>query len=185
MFAASAILDWTIFYFMAYVYRHIRLDKNEVFYIGIGKDSDSNYRRAYVKEGRNSHWINITNITDYEIEIIIDNLTWEEAAVKEIEFISLYGRYDIGHGTLVNQTDGGTGGSDGGKAKGKVWVYKEGVQTRIKRELLEDHLKEGWTKGLLESTIKKRGTVHKNLLWINKDGCNLSLIHISEPTRPY
>lgn len=28
---------------MAYLYRHIRLDKNEPFYIGIG--SDSNYNR--------------------------------------------------------------------------------------------------------------------------------------------
>lgn len=30
---------------MAYVYRHIRLDKNEVFYIGIGTDT-KNYKRA-------------------------------------------------------------------------------------------------------------------------------------------
>ena len=29
---------------MAYVYRHIRLDKNEPFYIGIG--SDKEYKRA-------------------------------------------------------------------------------------------------------------------------------------------
>jgi hypothetical protein len=36
---------------MAYVYRHIRLDKNEPFYIGVG--SDSNYSRAFTK--RSSH----------------------------------------------------------------------------------------------------------------------------------
>ena len=29
---------------MAYLYRHIRLDKNEPFYIGIG--SDTNFKRA-------------------------------------------------------------------------------------------------------------------------------------------
>jgi hypothetical protein len=32
---------------MAYLYRHIRLDKNEPFYIGIG--SDKQYKRAYNK----------------------------------------------------------------------------------------------------------------------------------------
>ena len=32
---------------MAYIYRHIRLDKNEPFYIGIGSDKD--YKRAYNK----------------------------------------------------------------------------------------------------------------------------------------
>ena len=32
--------------------------------------------------------------TQYDIEIIIDNLTWDEACKKEIEFISLYGRSD-------------------------------------------------------------------------------------------
>ena len=41
---------------MAYVYRHIRLDKNEPFYIGIG--SDNNYKRANQTNGgrRNNIW---------------------------------------------------------------------------------------------------------------------------------
>ena len=34
---------------MAYLYRHIRLDTNEIFYIGIG--SDINYKRAFIKRG--------------------------------------------------------------------------------------------------------------------------------------
>lgn len=37
---------------MAYLYRHIRLDKNEPFYIGIG----SNKARCYTKKTRNKHW---------------------------------------------------------------------------------------------------------------------------------
>lgn len=41
---------------MAYVYRHIRLDKNEPFYIGIG--SDNKYSRAKQKTGRNDRWHN-------------------------------------------------------------------------------------------------------------------------------
>lgn len=91
---------------MAYVYRHIRLDKNEPFYIGIG--SDNNYQRAYDVSSRNKHWNNITK-NKYEVEIILDNLTWEEACLKEQEFILLYGRKDLGTGILCNMTDGGEG----------------------------------------------------------------------------
>jgi len=92
---------------MAYVYRHIRLDKNEPFYIGIG--SDKKYKRAYKKIQRNIFWNRIVNKTDYEVEILIDDLTWEEACEKEKEFISLYGRRDLKSGTLVNLTNGGEG----------------------------------------------------------------------------
>ena len=38
---------------MAYVYMHIREDKNEPFYIGIGND-DNGYKRAYSKRNRNT-----------------------------------------------------------------------------------------------------------------------------------
>ena len=91
---------------MAYVYRHIRLDKNEPFYIGIG--SDNKFKRAYSLK-RNKFWHSIVNKTEYEIEILMDELSWEDANQKEKEFISLYGRKDLGTGTLVNLTDGGNG----------------------------------------------------------------------------
>jgi hypothetical protein len=90
---------------MAYVYRHIRLDKNEPFYVGIGKT----IKRAHSKKNRNNHWHNIINITDYEVEILFDDLTWEQACQKEIEFIKLYGRRDLNTGILCNMTDGGDG----------------------------------------------------------------------------
>ena len=89
------------------VYRHIRLDKNEPFYIGIG--NDENYKRSKIKSNRSIYWKNVTNKTVYEIEILLDNLTWEQACQKEIEFISLYGRKDLFTGTLVNMTNGGEG----------------------------------------------------------------------------
>lgn len=92
---------------MAYLYRHIRLDKNEPFYIGIG--SDENYKRANDKSGRNKIWKGITNKTQYEVEILFDGLSWQDACEKEKEFISLYGRIDKHNGILVNLTDGGDG----------------------------------------------------------------------------
>jgi hypothetical protein len=94
---------------MAYIYRHIRLDKNEPFYVGIGSDDNFKYKRACEKENRNKHWYNIVKKTQYEVEIILDNLTWDEACEKEVEFIKLYGREDLNEGILCNMTNGGEG----------------------------------------------------------------------------
>lgn len=92
---------------MVYVYRHVRLDTNEPFYIGIG--SDNKLERAYSNLGRNKYWNRIVSKTEYRIDILFDDLSWEEACEKEKEFIALYGRVDIGTGILCNMTDGGEG----------------------------------------------------------------------------
>lgn len=92
---------------MPYVYRHIRLDKNEPFYIGIG--SDMTFKRAKEKSRRSQLWNKIIAKTDYEVEILVDDITFDYAKLKEIEFIKLYGRIDLGNGTLANLTDGGDG----------------------------------------------------------------------------
>jgi hypothetical protein len=95
---------------MAYVYRHIRLDKNEPFYIGIGSDTNGKFIRANsLTKGRNILHQNILNKTEVRVDIILDDLTWEEACEKEKEFISLYGRIDLGTGCLSNMTLGGDG----------------------------------------------------------------------------
>lgn len=112
---------------MAYVYRHIRLDKNEPFYIGISgrTDSNTNYKRAYnTKRGRNPLYTNIINKTDIRVEIVLDNLTYEEACIKERELILLYGRIDLNTGCLANMTDGGDGGLG--------YVMPESAKHRIK-----------------------------------------------------
>ena len=94
---------------MAYIYRHIRLDKNEPFYIGIGSDTMGKYTRANNIAKRSKFWKSIINKTEYRVDILIDNLTWENACEKEKEFILLYGRKDLKLGTLVNMTNGGEG----------------------------------------------------------------------------
>jgi hypothetical protein len=91
---------------MALVYKHTRLDTNDVFYIGIS----SNYKRAYEKaDRRNIIWGRIVEKTDYKIDIISENLTWEQACKLEIELIAKYGRIDLDNGTLANLTNGGDG----------------------------------------------------------------------------
>lgn len=100
-----------------YLYRHIRLDTNEVFYVGIGTKVNrkyynsykSEYSRAFSKNHRNKHWQNITKITNYSIEIVFESNSYEEILIKEKEFINLYGRQDLNLGTLCNWTDGGEG----------------------------------------------------------------------------
>lgn len=87
------------------VYRHRRLDTNEIFYIGIGKSKN----RAYQFRSRNEFWKNIINKTDYSIEIIAENLNIEDAKELECFLIQEYGRRDLGLGNLVNLTDGGDG----------------------------------------------------------------------------
>lgn len=97
---------------MALVYKHKRLDTNEIFYIGIELDSSNKKaegKRSFVKNKRNQFWKNIVNKTNYEIEIIYDNLTNESAKELEIFLINLYGRRDLKTGSLVNLTDGGDG----------------------------------------------------------------------------
>lgn len=92
---------------MAYVYRHIRLDKNEPFYIGIG--SDENYNRSKERYNRNGLWKIIATKSEIEVEILLDGLTYSEAQTKEKEFIALYGRKNNNTGILTNLTDGGEG----------------------------------------------------------------------------
>lgn len=97
-----------------FLYRHIRLDKDEPFYIGIGTKSPSKlynkvFRRAFEKKRRNKFWFYITNKTEYDIEILLESDAYSFIKQKEIEFIKLYGRKDLGLGTLVNLTDGGEG----------------------------------------------------------------------------
>jgi hypothetical protein len=89
---------------MAILYIHKRVADNSTFYVGIGKSK----KRAYSKRIRNRHWHAIAD-KGYEVEILFENLSWDEVKQKEIELISHYGRSDLGLGVLVNMTDGGDG----------------------------------------------------------------------------
>ena len=140
---------------MAIVYRHIRLDKNMPFYIGIGR----NLKRAYDFNARNWLWSKIYNKTDIEVEILFDDLSLEDACEKEKEFISLYGRI-INGGILANLTDGGEGGT-----------YEKTKEHRLKiSEKLKEICKEGHNKGIKNPMFGKKHTeeARKNISIKNK-----------------
>jgi hypothetical protein len=113
---------------MAVVYRHRRLDTNEIFYIGIGVDK----RRAYEKSKhkRSEFWHKVNNKTDIVVEILVENISYSDAEELEIFLISLYGRKDLGLGTLVNMTDGG-GGTCGYNL---TEHHKESLRNRMKSD---------------------------------------------------
>lgn len=84
-----------------YIYRHIRLDDNSIFYVGKGKKY-----RSKEKSNRNKHWKNIVNKCGFKSEILFENLNEELALLIESELICKYKFLGI---NLVNYTDGGEG----------------------------------------------------------------------------
>jgi muramoyltetrapeptide carboxypeptidase len=74
---------------MGYVYKHVRKDTNDVFYVGISLLDDTNYSRAFDRHSRNVMWKGITSKTDYYVHIIEEGLTPEE--VKETLRKALFG----------------------------------------------------------------------------------------------
>jgi hypothetical protein len=118
---------------MAYVYKHIRKDTNEVFYIGIGELSN----RMTSKNNRNKYWFEIADKFDYFGEILEDNLDWATACEREKYWINYYGRKDLNLGTLVNLTDGGNGGANRSKEtikqiiESRKW-YRHSEETKQK-----------------------------------------------------
>lgn len=112
-----------------YLYRHIRLDRNEPFYVGIGSKDKSKridgYDRAYNKSNRTKYWKNITNKSQYEVEILVESDSYDFIKQKETEFISLYGRRNLGKGTLCNLTDGGEG------VKGRIYICSEETREKM------------------------------------------------------
>ena len=89
------------------VYFHINPIKNEIFYIGIG-----NKTRPYSKN-RSKGWYEIVSKYEYDVIIIQENLSWDEACIIEKKYIKQIGRKDLGLGSLVNLTNGGEGGGVG------------------------------------------------------------------------
>ena len=114
---------------MAYVYRHIRLDKYEPFYKGIGNDKNG-YKRAFSKKGRSKFWNYLYKKCEIKIEILVSDISWKKACEKEKYFINLYGRRDLKNGTLVNLTEGGEGVLGYRHSKEIINFYKSCIGSR-------------------------------------------------------
>lgn len=93
-----------------YLYQYVRLDKNEVFYIGISTRYKGSNDHSRAKWGRHNHICRkITGKTEYRIEIIDEHNDYDYIKQREINLIAQYGRISNGTGCLANLTDGGDG----------------------------------------------------------------------------
>lgn len=95
-----------------YLYRHIRIDKDEPFYVGIGTRTKMELKnidhvRAKVYHNHNPIWESIIAKTEYSIDILVESDDYTFIRNKEREFVKLYGRINLGTGILANLTDGG------------------------------------------------------------------------------
>ena len=145
-----------------YLYRHIRLDTNEVFYVGIGTkvknfiSCKKEYERAFTKTNRNVIWKRIVAKTEYRVEILMESNNYDFIKEKEIEFIVLYGRKNLKTGTLCNLTDGGEGN------RGRVYSEetKKKISDTLKEHVFTDERRANISKSLIgkvhsEESIKR------------------------------
>jgi hypothetical protein len=118
------------------LYRHLK-PNGEVFYIGIG----NSLKRAYHKYNRNNLWHKIVDKYGFEVQILKDDLTRDEACELEKILIEYYGRISLGTGTLANITSGGDTDATG---------YKATEETKQKiREAVAKQKIAGWNRGIV------------------------------------
>lgn len=82
------------------VYFHRRATDNTVFYVGVGEQG---YRPKRL-DNRNPHWKRVADKYGVVIDVVMQDLTMDEAYLWEILFIAWFGRSN-----LTNMTDGGAG----------------------------------------------------------------------------
>jgi hypothetical protein len=89
---------------MFYVYEHIRLGTNTVFYVGKGKG-----RRCFEARRRNQHWKHVVaKAGGFDVRIVVDKIDEELAFLAEQELIT---KLKLQGASLANLTDGGEGAS--------------------------------------------------------------------------
>lgn len=138
------------------MYVHKRKLDGVVFYVGIS----SNYKRPYQSKRNQKFWMDYTKKYDYDVEIIREGLSWEEACDVEMGLISKYGRRDLNKGELVNMTNGGDG----------TIGYKDTPQ-RIeeKRKFMYNHNPMDNVKSRKKVSLSKIGVSRPDLAERNKD----------------
>lgn len=165
------------------VYIHKKLTNGETFYVGIFKQK----KRPYSKFARNKHWHSVVAKHGYNVEILCDNLTWEEAQSMEIKIISEIGRTITNDGPLVNKTIGGDGNTaprsqesnlkrsikQKGISKGPCSEEKKQKLSKAHKEL---HSKKLVTSSFIEFNKNHKRGQHKNARKVEmytKDGIYL------------
>ena len=138
--------------------------------------------------------MDIVNKSEYEVEVLFDELSWEEACEKEKEFIALYGRKDLKTGSLANMTEGGDGvigilftdehkRKIGEKSKGRIYS----VETRKKMSNAQIGNEKWKLRTITDETKRKISEANKGRIkteeWLTKMTLNGELIKEWESTK--
>ena len=134
--------------FYAYVYRDTRPEKNmEPVYVGKGSNDRAH---KHLKESQNIHLnakIAKMRAAGFEPDIeIIHAIDEQHAFFLEECLIAIFGRRDLGKGSLVNHTDGGEGPSGqiySAESRAKMSVAKKGKSPNNKGLPLREDLRLG------------------------------------------
>ena len=153
-----------------YVYEWIRLDTNEPFYVGKGKDD----RWKILNRGDNKHFNNIVNSIPVVVNILHDNLDEETAYGLECYYIWLY-KHEIGY-DLCNIDDGGFGGKMTDEVKQKISekaklrigelnpFYGKHHSDKVIEKNRQAHIgKNSWENMQEEDKIKRKVKMHEKL----------------------
>jgi hypothetical protein len=149
------------------VYAHYIPGSSDPFYIGKGKK-----HRAYSTASRNYLWHTVVAKYGYDVVLLYEGLSHEDALRKEEELIKHYGRKNTGTGELVNLVDGGIGFvslvrrphsietkkkmSDSHKGKKFSDEHKHNISTANKGRLISKEQRVG-----MKSRLASRWTTHR------------------------
>lgn len=125
---------------MFYVYEHIRLDTNQVFYVGKGKDN-----RLQSSSDRNKYWHNVVNKVGFKAVKIVEHLDEELVLLVEIERIDQLRK--LGY-KLCNITTGGQGISGlkhSEESKRKMSESRKGIVPHKHTEKTKQRIREAAT----------------------------------------
>jgi hypothetical protein len=151
---------------MAYVYKHIRKDNNQPFYIGVGGLITFDYysrakgTSSAGKRNRDLKWYDYVNIYGFNHEIVLDNCSADEAFEKETELIAKYGRIDLKTGILINKTNGGKG-TKGFSEDTRKKCGQSNIGKILSREKRQEISKRNKGRKHSEESKKKISSFHK------------------------
>lgn len=118
-----------------YVYIHYRNDTGLPFYVGKGC-----FKRAWAKDGRNSHWCNIVNKVGYTVRILQDNITESAAFRLETKLIVALGVDTLANNSLGGEGPAGYKHTDNTKEKIKE-KRKHQIYTEVTRKKMSENMK--------------------------------------------
>lgn len=170
---------------MFYIYQHIRLDTNKIFYIGISRHNKRfKYKRAAQRDKRNSIWKNIVSKTDFKYEILLESEDVNIIKSKEIELIAQHGKIKYKTGCLANITDGGEGTfgyipSEENKLKQSKFMKGKKHSEETKKKMQVSQLGKVVPKEVgLKISLSKKG----KCLGKNHDNIPIKVLHIPTNT---